>query len=210
LKVLIISGSQQVPSNSWRLTKHLEKQWANASSGVQIDTMELARYPELLSHYGPESDQYESLYKSKDHILSRLYDADAVVIVTPEWGGMLPPALTNLFLMTAFGSASGFPLAHKPALAVGISASGGGANPITLLRAYAGKNSHLCWLPNHAIVQNIEQFLSSPWTPNQKDRISNVQARLDVGFNSLLAYSRQLKPVRSQLTEQLVSQPYGQ
>ena len=209
-KLLLISGSQQIPSMSWKLAKHLEQQWSQAHSGIEIDTLELARFPELLSHYGPDSVKDADLFKSKDNLLARLYESDAIVVIAPEWGGMLPPALTNLFLLSAYGSANGFPLAHKPALAIGLSASGGGANPITLLRAYAGKNSHLCWLPNHAVVQNVERFLSSPWTPRQNDRVSKVQARLDIGFSTLLIYAQQLRPVREQLSASLISQPYGQ
>ncbi|MCJ8337054.1 MAG: hypothetical protein MJK10_01160 [Pseudomonadales bacterium] len=67
----------------------------------------------------------------------------------------IPPALVNLLLLTASGSASGLPLGHKPAFAIGISASAGGSNPISLLKGYAAKNSHLTWLPLHAIIQNV-------------------------------------------------------
>lgn len=108
--------------------------------------------------------------EQKETLLSKLYACDAVVFVAPEWGGMIAPALVNLLLLTASGFASGFPLAHKPGFAVGVSASAGGSNPISLLKAYAAKNSHLAWLPFHAAVQSVEEFFVQEWQPNGSNR----------------------------------------
>ena len=138
---------------------------------------------------------FNSLANNKDEVLGQLYACDAVVFIVPEWGGMIPPALVNLLLLSANGSANGLPLGHKPAFAIGVSASGGGSNPISLLKGYAAKNSHLTWLPLHAIIQNVGDFLEQTWAPTLDNRYSQVQSRLLVGLKSLTIYSNQLASV---------------
>ena len=164
----------------------------------------------MLDHYGTGSENSALLARDKDEVLSLLYACDAVVFITPEWGGMIPPALVNLLLLSANGSANGLPLAHKPAFAIGISTSGGGSHPISLLKGYTAKNSHLAWLPSHAIIQNVETFLTQAWTPTNDDRVSQVQSRLLVGIKSLIIYAEQLKPVRSDLLALSKAHPFGQ
>ncbi len=113
-------------------------------------------------------------------------------------------------LLTANGSANGLPLGHKPAFAVGLSASSGGSNPISLLKGYAAKNSHLTWMPLHAIVQNVDDFLAKPWDPTLDNRFSQVQSRLLVGIKSLVIYSKQLMSVREELVALSKVHPFGQ
>jgi len=186
--------------------------------GIDSSILDLSRYPFLLDNYGiSRGDGTQegkgnpaSLASNKDDVLSQLYACDAVVFIAPEWGGMIPPALVNLLLLTANGSASGLPLGHKPAFAVGVSASSGGSNPISLLKGYAAKNSHLTWLPLHAIVQNVDDFLAQPWEPQSDSRFSQVQSRLFVGLKSLTIYAKQLSSVREELVELSKVHPFGQ
>ena len=98
-------------------------------------------YHFLLDHYGYERDNNTQLQNDKDSVLSQLYSCDAVVIVEPEWGDMIPPALIYL-LLCANDSYSGLTLGHKPAFTIGLSTSAGGSNPISLLKSYAAKNTH--------------------------------------------------------------------
>ena len=125
---------------------------------------------------------------------------------------MIPPALVNLLLLTANGSANGLPLGHKPAFAVGVSASNGGSNTISLLKSYGAKNSHLVWLPLHAIITNVDSFLAQQWQPelHNDDRIAQLQSRLSVGINSLFVYAKQLAPVREELVALSKVHPFGQ
>ena len=54
---------------------------------------------------------------------------DAFIIVTPEWHGMVPSGLKNLFLLLPGTQV----LAHKPALIISVSGgAGGGAYPIAV------------------------------------------------------------------------------
>ncbi|WP_157829062.1 NAD(P)H-dependent oxidoreductase [Colwellia sp. 75C3] len=163
MNILVVSSSQRDESKSFDVAKYVQKNILNDMQGVNSSVLDLSRYPFLLDHYGVARegsgrDDSTTLASNKDEVLSQLYACDAVVFIAPEWGGMIPPALVNLLLLTANGSANGLPLGHKPAFAIGVSASSGGSNPISLLKGYAAKNSHLTWLPLHAIIQNVDDF----------------------------------------------------
>jgi len=216
MNILLISASQRDQSNSFKVAQHIKSNILETTPKLSSSILDLSKYRHLLDHYGfennsgLETNNDSLLANEKDEVLALLYSCDAVVFVTPEWGGMIPPALVNLLLLTANGSANGLPLGHKPAFAVGVSASGGGSNPVSLLKAYAAKNSHLTWLPLHAIVQNVEQFLEYPWSPDSIDRYSQVQSRLLVGIKSLVIYANQLAPLREELVSLSKVHPFGQ
>jgi len=210
MTTLIISASHRKHSNSCKMATYLQKNYFAKTSDTQTELLDLSNYPNLLDHYYDESIQRPDLIKEKDIVLNKLYACDAVVFVVPEWGGMIPPALVNLLLLCANGSASGLPLGHKPAFAIGLSTSAGGSNPISLLKAYAAKNTHLTWLPLHAIVHNVDDFLTSSWTPKNDDRISQVQSRINTGLKALDIYSDTLRPVRDHLVTLSKIHPFGQ
>jgi len=218
LNILVVSSSQRNESKSFDVAKYIQSNILDDMQDVDSSILDLSQYPFLLDYYGISREDgaqegksnSASLASNKDDVLSQLYACDAVVFIAPEWGGMIPPALVNLLLLTANGSANGLPLGHKPAFAVGVSASGGGSNPISLLKGYAAKNSHLTWLPLHAIVQNVDDFLAQPWEPQSDSRFSQVQSRLFVGLKSLTIYAKQLSSVRDELVELSKVHPFGQ
>ncbi len=210
LNILLVSSSQRNNSKSLDVSKYLQANILNGMEGIKSSILDLSLYPFLLDHYGSGRDDSVSLKDNKDIVLKQLYGCDAVIFIVPEWGGMIPPALVNLLLLSANGSANGLPLGHKPAFAIGVSASGGGSNPISLLKGYAAKNSHLTWLPLHAIIQNVDEFLVQTWAPTLENRYSQVQSRLVVGLKSLSIYSRQLASVRDELVVLSKAHPFGQ
>jgi len=210
LNILLVSSSQRDKSKSFEVAKYLQTNILNDMKGVDSSILDLSRYPFLLDHYGTGRDELSLLTKNKDEVLSQLYGCDGIVFIAPEWGGMIPPALVNLLLLSASGSAKGLPLGHKPAFAIGVSASGGGGNPISLLKGYAAKNSHLTWLPLHAIIHNVADFLEQEWTPKLDGRYSQVQSRLLVGLKSLVIYANQLSGVREELVTLSEVHPFGQ
>jgi hypothetical protein len=129
--------------------------------------------------------------------------ADAIILVVPEWNGMVPPALMNLFLLAGRGE-----LAHKPALAVTLSSGQGGAYPLAELRAYGYKNTRLCYIPDHVIVRFVENVL------NEVDNISSeedrlIRHRLAYSLNILDVYSTAFKQIRSSQVIDLINYPYG-
>lgn len=210
MNILLVSSSQREHAKSADVAKYLQSNILNNIEQINSSILDLSLYPLLLDNYGAGTDNSSALASNKDEVLSAMYNCDAVVFIAPEWGGMIPPALVNLLLLSANGSANGLPFGHKPAFAVGVSASGGGTYPVSLLKGYAAKNSHLTWLPLHAIIQNVEAFLAHPWTPTDNNRFSQVQSRLLIGLESLIVYANQLAPVREQLVELSKKHPYGQ
>lgn len=210
LNILIISGSQRNESKSYEVSKHIQKHILNPIPAITSSILNLSEHPSLLDHYGNEQNDKTQLAKSKKEVLDQLYLSDALVFVTPEWGGMIPPAVVNLLLLSANGSAQGLPLGHKPGFIIGISASGGGNYPISLLKGYAAKNSHLIWLPLHAVVTNVNDFLHHKWSPDQDNRFSQIQSRLLTGLKSLVIYGNTLKAVRDPLVALSKVHPFGQ
>ena len=210
LNILLVSSSQRDNSKSFDVAKYLQTNILNGMEGIKSSILDLSLYPFLLDHYGTGRDDLISLANNKDEVLRLLYACDAVIFIVPEWGGMIPPALVNLLLLSANGSANGLPLGHKPAFAIGVSASSGGSNPISLLKGYAAKNSHLTWLPLHAIIQNVEEFLNKKWNPSIDNRFTQVQSRLLVGIKSLVIYAEQLSGVREELVLLSKVHPFGQ
>ena len=210
MNILVVSSSQRNESKSFNVAKYIQSNILDDMQDVDSSILDLSQYPELLDHYGTGRDDLISLANIKDEVLSQLYACDGIIFIVPEWGGMIPPALVNLLLLSANGSANGLPLGHKPAFAIGVSTSSGGSNPISLLKGYAGKNSHLTWLPLHAIIQNVDDFLAKIWAPTLDNRYSQVQSRLLVGLKSLIIYANQLATVRDELVVLSKEHPYGQ
>lgn len=208
--IAIISGSQRQHSNSIGLSQYLKTHYFSSTEVSECTIIDLSQYHELLHHYDTQTAHNETLLTQKNELLNVLYQCDAVVIVAPEWGGMLPPALVNLLLLCANGSANGLPLGHKPALAIGVSASSGGANAVNLLKSVGAKNTHMSWLALHAIVQNVDRFLDTPFDLNADHRTAEIQSRLNIACQSLLIYSNQLKPVRKKLVTLSLQHPFGQ
>lgn len=209
MNILIVSGSQRSCANSLLVSKYLKAHFFDEKDDLKTTILDLSQYPSLLNHYFDNLNDDE-LLNAKEEVLSLLYQSDGIVFVAPEWGGMLPPALVNLFLLTANGSANGLPLGNKPAFAIGVSASEGGSNVIVQLKSVTAKNSHLVWLPLHAVIRNVDQFLSAKWLPSNESRITTVQHRLQTGLESLVIVARQLQPVREQLNTLSKLNPFGQ
>ena len=70
---------------------------------------------------------------------------------------MATPGVKN-FLLNCTADEVG----HKPALIVTVSATRGGSYPVAELRMSGYKNNRLTWLPEHVIVQHVEQNLNAP------------------------------------------------
>jgi len=111
-------------------------------------------------------------------------------MVAPEYGGMVPPALKNLFLL-----ASNQEFAHKPALIVGISAGRSGTYPVAELRMSSYKNTRICYMPDHMILREVESLFQSDEPANKFE--ADTRARLDYFLKVLREYSKALSIVRA-------------
>ena len=186
-KVTIVSGSHRVPSMSRKVCDYLGKR-LRSEYRSQPEIIDLGESPLPLWNegYWNDTEEWKNCFAS---IAATLTNCDALVLVTPEWGGMVAPALKN-FLLLLKPSMVG----HKPALLVGVSASKGGAYPIAELRMSGYKKNQMCFIPDHIIVRNVENVL------NDENPISEVEKRLreriDYSLKELVHYSDALAKVR--------------
>ena len=183
LKIAILSGSSRPDSQSGKVATYLKQQLQQR--GEQACVLDLAVTPLPLWPAGP-AEHWPAMQ-------AQLAEADALVVIAPEWHGMACPAVKNFFLY-----ASKAELAHKPALLVGVSSGIGGAYPISELRASGYKNCRLCYLPEHLIIRQVEQVLNAGTALDDSDQ--RIRARIDYALDILCQYGVALAPVRANIS----------
>ncbi|MFZ6044826.1 NADPH-dependent FMN reductase [Pseudomonas sp. CR3202] len=184
LNIVLIAGSSRANSQSGKVARFIRQRLIDLdkASPSSCNIIDLGQGPLPLwpaEDTGPWTD-YQQL----------LRDADAVVVIAPEWNGMACPAIKNFFIY-----ASKAELAHKPGLLVGVSSGIGGGYPISELRASSYKNCRLCYLPEHLIVRGVEKVLNETDPVSEDDQ--RIRARMDYDLDILARYAEALKPVRA-------------
>jgi len=189
MKVGIISGSHRTNSQSIKIARWIETRLNSLALTQRVYTLELAtaNIPFWDEGMWNGEEKWKSIWNKHSVELST---CDAFVFIAPEYGGMVPPALKNIFLLC-----SNQELAHKPALIVGVSAGRSGSYPIVELRMSGYKNTRVCYLPDHMIIRDAEKmFLAEePHSPIETD----VRARLDYFLRVLKEYAKALSTVRA-------------
>mgnify|MGYP006207427435 CR=1 FL=1 len=142
-KIVLVAGSSRVDSQSAKVAHYLAERLRARGAQCQVLDLGHAALP-----LWPSAEKVAAW----PAMAAQLEEADALVLLSPEWNGMACPALKNFFLYA--GRAE---LAHKPALLVGVSSGLGGAYPLSELRASSYKNCRLCYLPEHLIVRGVEK-----------------------------------------------------
>lgn len=199
-RYVLVSGSTRKTSQSGKVTRYLAGRLPVLDEGCEVEVVDLATTPIEPWHDGlwaPGAAPSEAWQATA----VRLAAADAIVLVAPEWNGMVPPALLNVFLM-AKGE-----LAHKPAMIVGVSASVGGAYPVAELRSYGHKNTQIVYIPDHVVVRNVKAVLND--AEPSGDAEVWLRGRIDYSLQILSAYARALRLVRGSGLIDLESYPYG-
>jgi NAD(P)H-dependent FMN reductase len=189
MHIVIISGSHRLKSQSSKVARYVAAQLATIDASVTTAIIDLAGNPLPLwdgLHGKPES----ASGKAWVPMAETLKKAEALVVVSPEWNGMVPAGLKNLFLF-----ASAAELGHKPALIVTVSASRGGAYPVAELRESSYKNSRILYIPEHVIVQNAVNVLNEGEATSTDD--AYIRRRMDYALRMLLPYGEALKIVRA-------------
>ncbi len=200
MKIAIVAGSHRRQSESARVAKYVEGVLRNI--GVeQTYLLLLANNPLPLWDEGLWEDdpKWEQLWTP---ISAELKSSDGLVVVCPEWSGMVPAGLKNFFLLCG-----GDVLAHKPALIVALSASMGGAYPVAELRMSSYKNTRLCYIPDHVIIRNVGRMLVGEQPADEHDRA--IRTRLAYSLGVLLEYAKALRQVRASGVVDHKSFPYG-
>jgi chromate reductase len=162
----IISGSSREGSQSSRLSYKIQHFIETLDHDSQTDLIDLSvtKHQEWNNEFWGEKIPCPSWQKTSN----TLAKASAIVIVVPEWHGMAPPALINLFMLAEHNEFS-----HKPALIVGVSSGNGGAYPVAQLRGFSSKNTKICFIPEHVIVRNVKdkRFEGDDFSQYDQDRL---------------------------------------
>jgi NAD(P)H-dependent FMN reductase len=187
----LIEGSSRKTSQSMRIAQYLAGRLPKIESGTSTDIIELTCNPlPLWDETMWQKDGQSELQKQWEPYAKRLQVADGFVVVSPEWHGMVPPGLKNLFLYCTLKE-----VGHKPGLITTVSASRNGAYPVDELRISSYKNNRLCYIPEQIIVRDAANIFVGD-TPSGKDD-EFLRDRADFALRILLDYAKALKPVRA-------------
>ncbi|MDA9951463.1 NAD(P)H-dependent oxidoreductase [Oligoflexaceae bacterium] len=198
MKTAIIIGSHRENSQSTKVGGYIASKLK--SMGHQTYIFDLQGNPlPLWDESIWQSDPTWS--KRWSPISKELESCDSAVIVSPEWGGMVPAALKNFFLLV------GKELAHKPAMIAAVSASKGGSYPIAELRMSSYKNTFINYIPDHVIVRDVENVLEGETAKSDDD--SFIRSRIEYSLKILTHYAAGLKKVRDSGDIDFKTYPFG-
>jgi NAD(P)H-dependent FMN reductase len=199
--IAIIVGSHRKDSQSSRVGAYIARDLSRIDPSVTVDTLDLSGNPLPLwdESVWQGDSQLASLWKP---FRDRIRKADGLVIISPEWAGMVPPGLKNLLLF-----AGPKEVGHKPALIVAVSASRGGSYPVNELRTSGYKNNRLVYIPEHLLIQDVADVLTGE-TPTS-DRDAWIRRRIEFADRLLLEYTKALGPIRSSGLTEHADFPYG-
>lgn len=186
MRIAIITGSHRVESESSRAGHFIEKSLKGL--GVETFFLDLGKSPLPFWDEGIWDGKGAAMEAWKP-VKQELATCDAIVVIAPEWGGMVPAALKNFFLYATDGS-----LYHKPGLIVGLSASRNGAYPVAELRMSGYKNTHVQFITEHVIIRNAGEMLKGDAPANKDEEF--LRKRIDYGLKVLIEYAKALKLVR--------------
>ena len=195
MNLVIISASQRTQSQSAKVAEYL------ADNSSQFSAV---RHIELCKQRLPMWDGEEMSKQQDDSdwlaINVQLQAMDALILITPEWGGTASPLLKNLLMM-----AQATDIGHKPVLLVSVVNGISGAYPIAELRMNAFSNNKLVAIPDHLIIRNVEEILNTiNKDDQQKDeaitrRDKSMRHRIGYSLHTLLHYSQAMKSLRETL-----------
>lgn len=192
MKYTIISGSHRNPSQSYKVSGWLQGQLQ--SQGEETSIISLADNP------FPLWSGFEVPEEMKP-ALENLSQTDGIIIVCPEWHGMVPAGLKNLLLYLSANE-----VGHKPVLLVGVSAGSGGAYPISELRSTATKNNRMNIIPEHLIVRDVNDVMNDQ-SPSDNEDDAYIQKRALFALEVLKEYTHALKPLRE--NGRVLSEEFG-
>lgn len=189
--VTIIVGSHRLDSESLKIGQMMAQKLEAHEKCDTVSVINLAEFalPFWQERYSAE----EQAAIDKTRVV--LMQSDAFIFVVPEWNGMVPSAMKNLFLLFStreFG--------HKPALLVSVSAGIGGTYPILEMRSTTFKNCRICYIPEHLIFRDVANIFNGQEGDDLAAQ-AYMSARTDFALQYLMLYSDSLKQVRSSAPE---------
>jgi len=188
MHLMIVCGSQQKDSMTAAVGGYLAERAGEAGFELidiwDLGEEELPFWSTSMFSDSAEDKQTWQLWNQKKQLIQK---ADAVVVATPEWSGMATPAIKNFLLLC--GEAE---LAHKPALAVGVSAARGGAYPISELRMSGYKNNKVLWVPEQLIFRDVGKNFEA----EDSEEKTYMESRSRFALKTLATYAKVMEPVR--------------
>lgn len=198
-KIIVISASTRKRSESLRVGKYITTEIEKNFPQLTTQTIDLSetKVPEISDELLSDIDHNDS-WKEISKFLTQ---AAGFIFVVPEWHGMVPPSLLNLLFLC-----NDFEVSHKPALIVSISSGAGGTYPIVQLRLSGFKNNRICFLPEHLIIHNVNNFLHDVKEMTERD--FNIRKRIHYCLEVFNEYVKALSIIRSS-TVNLKQYAYG-
>lgn len=197
----IVSGSTRKVSQSSKVARYLVARLQASEPGAAVEHIDLSqvKLPEWNESFWDPTAAPDAAWSQVSASLAR---SQAIILVTPEWNGMVPPALMNVFLLAGRGE-----LAHKPGMIVAVSASTGGAYSVAELRVSGQKNTQLTYTPDHIIVRDVRNVLNE--SEPQSDADTYLRGRIDYALRVLGVYSDAFARIRASGVLDPTSYPYG-
>lgn len=192
MKLMIVCGSNREAAQSTRIGRLIAGRIAEGRWPVDTDLIALAEtdLPRWEESKWADEEPWPTIWGP---VSDRLAAAAGFIFVVPEWGGMVPPQVKNLFLLCSKGE-----LAHKPGLIVAVSSGTGGAYPVAELRSSSYKNTFINWIPEHVIIRHVKEFEPGSGNDATPDWLVD---RLDYSISLLAAYAEALQPVRQNVMD---------
>jgi NAD(P)H-dependent FMN reductase len=201
MTIAILSGSHRDKSESQRVANYIAARLPVLVKDQKPQMISLANNP--LPLWEEDAWKPQSAHaKLWQPYAETLRSARGLVIISPEWAGMVPPGLKNFLLHCSTSE-----LAHKPALLVTVSAARGGTHPINELRISGYKNNKVVYLPEHIIIRNVGDMLVGDKPASKDDEY--LRNRMDYGLLMLLAYAKALAPLGGEFQELDKNYPFG-
>jgi NAD(P)H-dependent FMN reductase len=205
MKTIFIVGSHRENSQSLKVAKWLAHETQQKGDSYETDIIDLAAENLPMwdqAAWNKDSDLTKLIKPFQDRVAA----ADAIVLLAPEWGGMVPAALKNFLLYISAAHA-----AHKPTLIVGISSGRGGTYPISELRMSGYKNNYMTYIPEHLIVQHVEDVMNQPELESGEQADQYIKERASYTLGVLMSYAVALKTMRDNPVHpvQHKSYPFG-
>ncbi len=201
MKITLIVGSHQQDSQSHKVGKYLQHQFFEHAEVDDVGMVDLGGNPIPLW----DSTYWQENSALKEHLkpyMEELATADGLVIISPEWAGMVPGGLKNFMLYWSQETTG-----HKPAMLVGVSGGINGAYPISELRHSGYKNSKIVYTPEHLIVRNVADMMNDLDAKGGEGHDQSLRERTSHAIDCLVAYAKAFKTMR-ETTPDLIKEKY--
>ncbi len=205
----IIVWSHRADAQSAKVATYIQTQLTKMNKKNIVTIISLQDNPLPLRSDCMRSKEPQDEYQMRAHVwdpmAQKLQQAEAIIIIAPEWSGMAPAWLKNFFLYCNTEL-----IGNKAALLVGVSSWVWGAYPIAELRMSSYKNNHLCYIPQHIIVRSVTEVLNDDTLDETTtSRDSTIKKRMHYSLQVLEQYALALNAVRASGVIDIQTYPYG-